>query len=43
VIAEQVEAIAYPNFKNSVREHDRHDAYFGAWESMYRFQAGRIA
>ena len=34
----QAQAIGYDNFKNSVREHDRHDAYMGVWSVMNSYQ-----
>jgi hypothetical protein len=37
-LAEAARAITYPNFKGSVRERDRHDAYMGVWNVMYRYQ-----
>jgi hypothetical protein len=37
-IADAVREVNYPNFKSSVYENDRHDAYMGVWESMYGFQ-----
>ncbi len=40
-IASQIEAIPYDNFKNSVTEHDRHDAYFETWGAMNRLQQNR--
>ena len=40
-LAESVRQITYPNFKGSVAEHDRHDAYMAVWQAMYRFQ-GRV-
>ncbi len=30
--------INYGNFKNSVQDHARHDAYFGVWNVMHRAQ-----
>ncbi len=33
-IAKQVKSVDYDNFKNSVEEHDRHDAYFDVWSVM---------
>ena len=30
--------IDYGNFKNSVREPERHDAYFDVWHAMYGMQ-----
>ena len=38
VLKQQVEAIAYPNFKSSIRDHAYHDAAMAAWEAMYRYQ-----
>lgn len=40
-VAESVRAIGYPNFKATVKEPDRHDAYLGVWEVMYHYQARR--
>jgi hypothetical protein len=37
-IADQVRNIDFPNFKNEVTEHDRHDAYLDVWKAMYAFQ-----
>lgn len=37
-ITEKVEAIDYPNFKNSVKERSRHDTYLEVWDVMYRAQ-----
>lgn len=34
----QAQSIAYPNFKNSVQENDRHDAYLQVWSAMNRYQ-----
>lgn len=33
--------IDYDNFKNSVHERDRHDAYLQVWSTMHRFQTVR--
>jgi hypothetical protein len=41
VLAEQVASIDYDNFKNSVAEDDRHDAYFETWGAMNRLQQNR--
>jgi hypothetical protein len=41
VIERRVGEIAYPNFKNSVRDHARHDAYMGVWSVMRRYQEPR--
>ena len=38
-LAQAVRAITYPNFKGSVKEPDRHDAYMGVWQVMHRFQS----
>ncbi len=37
-MAEAVRQITYPNFKGSVGEHHRHEAYMDVWHAMYRFQ-----
>lgn len=37
-IADAVRRIDFPNFKSSVHEHDRHDAYVRVWDAMYRYQ-----
>ena len=42
-LAQQVKAIDYRNFKASVAEADRHDAYADAWKVMLTFQARREA
>lgn len=33
--------IDYPNFKGSVQENDRHDAYMAVWSAMHRLQSTR--
>jgi len=38
VLAARVRAIAYPNFKGSVKDGDRHAAYARVWAAMERFQ-----
>ena len=43
VMAEIAKAIAdidYTNFKDSVEDNDRHDAYLDVWEAMFQFQKG---
>jgi hypothetical protein len=40
-MANEVRSIKYPNFKSTVKERDRHDAYMHVWESMYRYQLKR--
>jgi hypothetical protein len=42
-MADEVRRIAYPNFKGSVLEKDRHDAYFRCWAAMHDLQGSRIA
>lgn len=38
VMAEQIDAVDYDNFKNSVDDHERHMAYSGVWSQMLRLQ-----
>lgn len=38
VVAKNIQNIEYDNFKNSVTDHDRHDAYLDVWTAMYRYQ-----
>ena len=38
IIAAQVAGISYPNFKNSVAENIRHDAYSRIWGVMFGLQ-----
>ena len=38
VLADLALNIDYDNFKNSVVDPDRHDAYFDIWTTMYGFQ-----
>jgi hypothetical protein len=40
-LAGSVLTIEYDNFKNSVTEHDRHDAYFQSWHAMHHLQQNR--
>jgi hypothetical protein len=37
-LSEAVGKLDYPNFKASVRDPDRHDAYLECWEAMQEFQ-----
>jgi len=37
-IAERIMDATYGNFKSSVKENDRHDAYLGVWSVMNRWQ-----
>jgi hypothetical protein len=38
-VAESVRGITYGNFKGSVRDCHRHDAYMDVWEVMNRYQS----
>lgn len=40
-MAAEVRRIHYDNFKNSVPDNDRHDAYAECWGAMFRFQRKR--
>lgn len=42
-IKAQVMAISYPNFKGSVQESERHDAYMDVWGVMLRAQEDGVA
>jgi hypothetical protein len=35
---DQVMGINYANFKSTVKDRKRHDAYMGVWSAMYRLQ-----
>jgi hypothetical protein len=37
-IADAVRSIDFQNFKSSVHEPGRHDAYVRVWDAMYRYQ-----
>ena len=37
-ITARIDSINYTNFKNSVTEDDRHDAYMEIWSVMYNLQ-----
>lgn len=39
-MANAIRAIDYSNFKASVRERDRHDAYLDVWGAMHAYQQG---
>ena len=41
VLSKRIHDIDTPNFKNAVKEDDRHDAYAGVWSCMMRFQTER--
>ena len=43
VLAAQIRAIKYPNFKGSVEEDDRHGAYLEVWQVMNDFGRRRRA
>lgn len=40
VIADQVSSIRYGNFKDTVDDDARHDAYLDTWRVMMRYQDG---
>lgn len=40
LMADEVLAIDYPNFKSSVKDDELHDAYLGVWGVMHRYQMG---
>jgi hypothetical protein len=42
-MSDEVRRIAYSNFKDSVDEKDRHDAYFRCWAAMNALQRSRLA
>lgn len=37
-IADSIRKIDYPNFKSTVTDAERHDAYMDVWSAMYAFQ-----
>jgi hypothetical protein len=41
-IAERIDNIEYNNFKNSVKEHDRHIVYLKVWSVLHDFQIDRL-
>lgn len=41
VLSKRIHDIDAANFKSSVRENDRHDAYADCWSAMMRFQTKR--
>lgn len=38
VISQQIMNLDYDNFKSSVEDNDRHDAYMNVWSAMMRYQ-----
>lgn len=42
VIAAEIQSIQYPNFKSTVHEPGRHDAYMDTWAAMMRYQLRNI-
>ena len=36
-VACRIESISYGNFKNSVKDRARHDAYMNVWETLWRW------
>lgn len=43
VLTQQVENLAYTNFKSSIRDHAYHAAAMGAWSVMHRYQGQQAA
>jgi hypothetical protein len=43
VLMQQVEHLAYANFKSSIRDHAYHEAAMGAWSVMHRYQGQQVA
>jgi hypothetical protein len=43
VLTQQVENLAYTNFKSSIRDHAYHEAAMGAWSVMHRYQGQQAA
>jgi hypothetical protein len=39
--ADSIRNIDYKNFKSTVSDPDRHDAYLDVWSAMYAFQNGQ--
>ena len=37
-IADSIRSITYSNFKGSVEENHRHEAYLDVWQAMYKYQ-----
>lgn len=37
-MADEIQDIRYPNFKSTVKEAGRHDAYMDVWRVMYGYQ-----
>ena len=37
-VSEAAASIDYPNFKNTIQDDDRHDAYMRVWAAMYQLQ-----
>jgi hypothetical protein len=42
VMQQQVEAIRYPNFKDSISDQAYHDAALAAWSAMHRYQQEQL-
>lgn len=41
-MAAEVDRVTYGNFKNTVHDDDRHNAYSGVWGVMYRLQNAKM-
>jgi len=37
-MADEVRGISYANFKSTVKDNERHDAYMNVWRVIYRYQ-----
>lgn len=37
-VSDAIRGIRFSNFKATVKDHDRHDAYMGVWDVMYQYQ-----
>ena len=43
VLMQQVETLAYANFKNTIHDRDYHDAALDVWNVMYTYQGQQAA
>ena len=41
LVTDRIQAISYGNFKSSVPDDDRHDAYLDIWSAMRNFQSAK--
>jgi len=42
ILAEEIAGIDYPNFKNSIQDHDYHDACLEVWKTMFHVQVQEV-